>query len=94
MQKKSFASKAIWVSIVGGILTGMGNGSVFGAAVMCLVGRGRFDDWGGWGLTAYDPTTFTGFIDEAMIVFGIAYIFILVVGLKAHEKYENEKAGA
>ena len=92
MQKKSFASKAIWVSIIGGMLTGMGNGSVFGAAVMCLVGRGSFENWGGWGATAYDPSTFTGFIDDAMIVFGIAYIFILIVGLKAHEKLEN--AGA
>lgn len=92
MQKKSFASKAIWVSIVGGMLTGMGNGSVFGAAVMCLVGRGSFGDWGGWGATAYDPSTFTGFIDDAMIVFGIAYIGIVMVGLKAHEKLEN--AGA
>ncbi len=92
MQKKSFASKAIWVSIIGGLLTGMGNGSVFGAAVMCLVGRGSFDDWGGWGMTAYNPTTFTGFIDMAMIVFGIAYIFIVMAGLKAHEKSEN--AGA
>jgi hypothetical protein len=92
MQKKSFASKAIWVSIIGGLLTGMGNGSVFGAAVMCLVGRGSFNDWGGWGMTAYDPSTFTGFIDIAMIVFGIAYIFIVMAGLKAHEKLEN--AGA
>ncbi len=92
MQKKSFASKAIWVSIIGGMLTGMGNGSVFGAAVMCMVGRGSFGDWGGWGMTAYDPTTFTGFIDDAMIVFGIAYVFIVMAGLKAHEKFEN--AGA
>lgn len=92
MQKKSFASKAIWVSIIGGMLTGMGNGSVFGAAVMCLVGRGAFADWGGWGATAYDPTTFTGFIDDAMIVFGIAYVFIVMVGLKAHEKSENAAA--
>ncbi len=92
MQKKSFASKAIWVSIIGGMLTGMGNGSVFGAAVMCLVGRGAFGDWGGWGATAYDPSTFTGFIDDAMIVFGIAYVFIVMAGLKAHEKLEN--AGA
>ncbi len=92
MQKKSFASKAIWVSIIGGMLTGMGNGSVFGAAVMCLVGRGAFADWGGWGATAYDPSTFTGFIDDAMIVFGIAYIFIVMIGLKAHEKLENAAA--
>jgi hypothetical protein len=89
MQKKSLASKAFWVTVIAGMTTGMGNGSVFGAAVMCLLGRGEFGDWGGWGATAYDPTTFTGFIDMAMIVFGIAYIFIVIAGLKAHEKLES-----
>lgn len=78
--------------IVAGITTGMGNGSVFGAAMMCLLGRGKFNDWGGWGATAYDPSTFTGFIDMAMIVFGIAYIFIIAAGLSQHDKAEN--AGA
>ncbi len=92
MQKKSLASKAFWLTIVSGMLTGMGNGSVFGAAVMCLVGRGSFGDWGGWGATAYDPSTFTGFIDVAMILFGVAYIFIIIFGLKAHDKLENPGA--
>lgn len=92
MQKKSLASKAFWLTLVAGITTGMGNGSVFGAAVMCLVGRGSFGDWGGWGATAYDPSTFTGFIDMAMILFGIAYIFIIMFGLKAHDKLENPGA--
>jgi hypothetical protein len=89
MQKTSLASKAFWVTVIAGMTTGMGNGSVFGAAIMCLLGRGEFSDWGGWGATAYDPTTFTGFIDMAMIVFGIAYVAIIIVGLKAHDKLES-----
>jgi len=41
-------AKTFIVSLIGGVLTGMGNGSVFGAALMCALGRGRFGDWGGW----------------------------------------------
>lgn len=89
MQNVSLASKAFWVSVVAGMTTGMGNGSVFGAAIMCLLGRGEFDDWGGWGATAYNPSTFTGFIDIAMILFGVAYVLIVIVGLKAHDKLES-----
>ncbi len=89
MQRKSLTTKAFWLMIIAGMTTGMGNGSVFGAAMMCLLGRGKFGDWGGWGATAYDPSTFTGFIDMAMIVFGIAYIFIIMVGLKQHDQNEN-----
>ncbi len=89
MQRKSLTSKAFWVMIIAGMTTGMGNGSVFGAAMMCMLGRGRFGDWGGWGATAYNPATFTGFIDIAMIVFGIAYVLIMMVGLKQHGSAEN-----
>ncbi len=89
MQRKSLSSRAFWVTIIAGMTTGMGNGSVFGAAMMCLLGRGKFENWGGWGATAYDPSTFTGFIDMAMIVFGIAYCFIIMVGLQQHEKLES-----
>lgn len=92
MQKQKLSSKAFWVTVIAGITTGMGNGSVFGAAMMCLLGRGGFEDWGGWGLTAYNPFTFTGFIDWAMILFGVAYIFIIIAGLNAHEKNENPGA--
>jgi hypothetical protein len=91
MEGKSITSKAIWSIIVGGMLTGMGNGSVFGAAMMCMLGRGGFADWGGINRAAYDPATFTGFIDWAMIIFGIAFVGILIVGLKQHEAFE--KAG-
>lgn len=89
MQRQSLTSRAFWLIIIAGMVTGMGNGSVFGAAMMCAMGRGGFGDWGGWGGMAYNPTTFTGFIDMAMIVFGIAYVFIMIIGLKMHDKLEN-----
>jgi len=92
MQRKSIPSRAFWLTIIAGMLTGMGNGSVFGAAMMCLLGRGKFEDWGGWMSTAYDPSTFTGFIDICMIVFGVAYVGILLVGLKRHDTIENSAA--
>jgi hypothetical protein len=74
------------------MLTGMGNGSVFGATLMCLMGRGGFSNWGGAGMRAYNPTTFTGFIDIAMIVFGLAFCAILVIGLGRHEQIELKNA--
>jgi hypothetical protein len=89
MQRKSITSKSFWVIVIGSILTGMGNGSVFGAAMMCLLGRGKFNDWGGWGATAYNPSTFTGFIDICMIVFGVAYIAIMWAGMSRHDALEN-----
>jgi energy-converting hydrogenase Eha subunit G len=76
------------LALISGVLTGMGNGSVFGAALMCFLGRGKFDDWGGWDSMAYDPSTFTGFIDWAMIVFGIAFFFILHIAVKRHNELE------
>jgi hypothetical protein len=89
MQRKSISSRGFWLMIIGGMLTGMGNGSVFGAAMMCFLGRGKFADWGGWYGIAYDPSTFTGFIDWCMILFGVAYVFILAVALKRHNALEN-----
>lgn len=89
MQKKSILSRSFWLIVVAGMTTGMGNGSVFGAAMMCLLGRGPFASWGGDGASAYDPSTFTGFIDMAMIVFGIAFCLILAIGLKKHDALEN-----
>jgi hypothetical protein len=85
-------SLSIWLILVSGMLTGMGNGSVFGATLMCLMGRGGFGNWGGFAWTAYDPSTFTGFIDVAMIVFGIAFCGILYVGLNRHYKLEGGAA--
>jgi hypothetical protein len=90
--KKETKSLSIWLILVSGMLTGMGNGSVFGAALMCLMGRGGFATWGGDGMTAYDPSTFTGFIDCAMIVFGLMFCVILYVGLNRHYKLEARAA--
>ena len=70
-------------------MTGMGNGSVFGAAMMCFLGRGAFGNWGGNWPLSYDPRTFTGFMDWCMIVFGIAYMGILVISLKRHDLEKN-----
>lgn len=74
---------------VAGVTTGMGNGSVFGAALMCFLGRGKFEDWGGWFGDAYNPVTFTGFIDWAMIVFGIAFYAILHLAVIKHGQLEK-----
>jgi hypothetical protein len=89
MQRKSIPSRAFWIILIAGITTGMGNGSVFGAAMMCFLGRGEFSDWGGWWPINYDPRTFTGFIDWCMIVFGLAFAVILAVGLKRHDASES-----
>src|ERR1700687_5440908 len=88
--KRSIQSRAFWVIIIGGMVTGMGNGSVFGAAMMCFLGRGDFADWGGWWPLDYDPHTFTGFIDWCMIVFGLAYVALLAVALGRHDTEERE----
>ena len=92
MQRKSIPSRAFWLTIIAGMVTGMGNGSVFGAAMMCMLGRGKFDHWGGWFATAYDPSTFTGFIDICMLLFGVAYVAILLIGLKMHDTVQGSAA--
>ena len=78
----------LMLNFVGGVLTGMGNGSVFGAALMCFLGRGKFEDWGGWFADAYNPSTFTGFIDWAMIVFGLVFFVILHIAVNRHNELE------
>ena len=90
--KKPVKLRSFWLILIGGMLTGMGHGSVFGATLMCLMGRGGFDNWGGINGTAYDPHTFTGFIDWAMLVFGFAFCMIMIVALGRHEKLEQAAA--
>ncbi len=92
MQEKSLASRAFWIVLIAGMVTGMGNGSVFGAAMMCFLGRGEFNDWGGWFPVDYEPQTFTGFIDWCMIVFGLAYVGMLWIALKRHGVRETADA--
>lgn len=81
-------AKTFWACLVGGMLTGMGNGSVFGAAMMCALGRGRFENWGGWGADSYNIVTFNGFMTWQMIVFGIAFMAIMLIALSRHGELE------
>ena len=90
--KKTLVSRSFWTIIIAGMLTGMGNGSVFGATLMCLMGRGGFNNWGGMGANSYNPTTFDGFINWAMIVFGVAFCWILFVALSRHDKLERSRS--
>ncbi len=80
------------ICLVAGMTTGMGNGSVFGATLMCFLGRGKFEDWGGYGAGNFNPTTFTGFVDWVMIVFGVAFVIIMILALAKHEQLEAAAA--
>jgi len=86
-------AKTFILSLIAGVTTGMGNGSVFGAALMCALGRGRFESWGGWYGSAYDPSTFQGFIDWCMIVFGLAFTAIMLIMLNRHGELEAAAQG-
>lgn len=81
--------RTIWTAVVVGMVTGMGNGSVFGAALMCALGRGRFETWGGVNGDAYNPVTFQGFIDWCMLVFGFAFTIIMLASLRRHGDLER-----
>lgn len=91
MQNKLTLGRTFFVLIVAAFTTGMGNGSVFGAAVMCAVGRGPYENWGGWGSEAYDPSTFSGFVDAMMIAFGIAFAIITGLAMKKHGEIEAQR---
>lgn len=91
---KLTVAKTLPIAIIAGITTGMGNGSVFGAAVMCAVGRGPYESWGGWGMEAYDPGTFSGFVDAMMFLFGIAFAIIVVAAWIKHGTLEATAAKA
>lgn len=78
--------------LISGVTTGMGNGSVFGAALMCALGRGRFEYWGGMYGSAYDPTTFQGFVDWCMLLFGFAFTAIMLILLHRHGELEAAAA--
>jgi hypothetical protein len=90
------ASKTFINCLISGMTTGMGNGSVFGAALMCALGRGRFEYWGGIYGDAYNPTTFQGFVDWCMLLFGVAFTLIMLILLHRHGELEGaamEQAG-
>lgn len=89
---KLTVSKTFFPVLVGGVTTGMGNGSVFGAAVMCAVGRGPYTSWGGIPLhNAYNPFTFGGFVDWMMILFGLAFALIWSLAMKKHGEIEAQR---
>jgi len=88
MTNKLSIGNTFMAGIIPAFTTGMGNGSVFGAAVMCAVGRGPFESWGGWGAEAYNPVTFAGFIDVMMLVFGVAFTIICWLAWSRHGALE------
>lgn len=92
MANKLTYSSTFWNSLIAGVTTGMGNGSVFGAALMCALGRGRFDNWGGWYGQAYAPATFMGFIDWCMLIFGFLFMIIMMIALNRHGELEKDLA--
>ena len=89
MKNKLTLGKTFFVLLIAAFTTGMGNGSVFGAAVMCAVGRGPYESWGGWGMEAFDPSTFAGFIDWMMLVFGLAFSIIVGLAMTKHGEIES-----
>ncbi len=91
MENKLGFGNTFFALLVAAFTTGMGNGSVFGSAVICSVGRGPYDSGGGWGAEAYSPTTFTGFVDCMMLLFGL--IFALIVGFAWRKHGQMEASG-
>lgn len=91
MQNKLTLGRTIFVLMVAAFTTGMGNGSVFGAAVMCAVGRGPYENWGGWGSEAYSISTFAGFIDLMMFAFGAAFMVIAGLAMQKHGEIEAQR---
>jgi len=88
MKNKISFGTTFFVLIIAGFTTGMGNGSVFGAATMCAIGRGPYESWGGWGAEAYSPGTFSGFVDCVMLAFGAAFALILGLAMSRHGAIE------
>ena len=91
MKNKLTLGRTWLVLLIPAFVTGMGNGSVFGAAVMCAVGRGPFESWGGWGSEAYNPGTFSGFVDIMMLAFGAAFAVIMGAAMAKHGEVESQR---
>ncbi len=88
----SMVRKSLILSVVVGMVVGMGNGSVFGIYLMANLGRGAFGDWGGW--NSYNPFGyFNGFMTWTMLVFGFAFIWILLSALHGHDKMSKARQG-
>jgi len=81
---------SIWLTLVAGFVTGMGNGSVFSCAAMLAIGRAPFAEAGMWGMDPYNPFTHQGMTDWIMFVFGAAFVMILGYALKQHAILEGQ----
>jgi len=91
MGNKLTFGRVFFFLLIPAFTVGMGNGSVFGAAVMCAIGRGAYDYWGGWGMNAYNPTTFSGFVDWMMLLFGLAFAIITMLAMAKHGQVESQR---
>jgi hypothetical protein len=85
-------AKTFAVSLIAGVTTGMGNGSVFGATLMCALGRGRFEQAGIDAIGQWNPVTFQGFVDWCMLVFGFAFMIIVMIACNRHGELEAAAA--
>ncbi|MFP5344085.1 MAG: hypothetical protein ACLGGU_00245 [Gammaproteobacteria bacterium] len=94
-QQVSMVRKSLILSLVVGMVVGMGNGSVFGIYLMANLGRGNFAEWGGWGWQSYNPFGyFNGFMTWVMLVFGVAFIWILLSAIYGHDKMSKAGVGS
>lgn len=91
MKNKLTFGRVFFFLLVPAFTTGMGNGSVFGAAVMCAVGRGGYASWGGWVNESYIPSTFSGFVNLMMIAFGLAFSIITYLAMAKHGQIETQR---
>ena len=80
---------SIWLIIIAGMTTGMGNGSVFTCAFLLAVGRATWAEAGLWGMDPYSIMTYQGVADWMMIIIGIAFSVILQYTLKQHAIIEG-----
>jgi len=83
-------NKTQLLSFVVGMTTGAGNGSVFVVCMNDFMGRGPYSTAGLWGFDAYNPVTFAGFQNFVMLLFGVMFWAIMVIGLKAAADAEGQ----
>lgn len=94
MENKLTFGRLFWILVIPAFTTGMGNGSVFGAAMMCALGRQPFGSWGGWPQDNLDPTSFNGFMTWQMLIFGFAFSVIVMIGCHKHGQREAKGGDA
>jgi len=73
-----------------GMTTGMGNGSVFVVCMNHFLGRAPYSQAGMWGFDAYNPFYYAGFENFLMILFGVAFWLLMVIGLKQFAAVEGQ----